>query len=215
MKIKLFLFIAVFLASANFSFAQGFFFLSDTAGVSQYYSSGGHNAELRAVIVPAIEHFKNLTVNSNDAIVMDIDETALSNFNIFRQSNYQWDEKLFTQSITNETAPAIKPVFELYNILVEKGFKIFFITGRSYSESNYTHTIGNLQKEGYNQIDTLILHSKRFSGMTAQEYKATIRAELTKAGYNIVGTIGDQWSDLGGGNSGYMVRVPNYLYYTK
>jgi len=215
MKIRLILFLSIFLASAHISFGQSFFFLSDTAGVSEYYSTGGHDVELRGIIAPAIEHFKNINVNPNDAVVIDIDETALSNFEMFRASNYQWNEKLFTESITNESAPAIKPVLELYNILIQKNFKIFFITGRAYTESNYEHTIGNLQKEGYTQIDTLIMHSKKFRGKTAQEYKSAVRAELTNAGYNLVGTIGDQWSDLGGGNSGYLVRVTNYLYYSK
>jgi len=33
-----------------------------------------------------------------------------------------------------------------------------------------------------------------------------------KKGYEIIANIGDQWSDLVGGNSGYKIKLPNYLY---
>ena len=47
------------------------------------------------------------------------------------------------------------------------------------------------------------------------EFKTAKRIELTKKGYDIIGTIGDQWSDLEGADHGIQVKIPNYLYLAK
>lgn len=214
MKLKILLIFAIFFLFSNQSYSQ-FFFLNDSASVSDYYISGGHDAELRGVIAPAIEHFKNRTADTNDVFVFDVDETSLSNFEVFRASGYKWNAELYDNQLKNESSPAIKPVLELYNFLVEKGYKIFFITGRDNDEFNYNHTYGNLQKSGYTKIDSLILRPEKYENSTAQQYKSSVRAELVKAGYNFVGNAGDQWSDMAGGNAGYMVRITNYMYCIK
>ncbi len=215
MKSRLLLLLAFLFVAANFSFAQNFFFLNDSAAVSDYYLSGGHDAELRGIIAPATEYFKNLTVKPNDVIVFDVDETSLSNFEIFRASHYKFDAVSYNNQLETESSPAIQPSLELYNVLKEKGFKVFFITGRENNDFNYTHTLGNLKKSGYTNIDTLILRPAKFKTSTAQEYKSSIRAELVQAGYNFIGNVGDQWSDMADGNAGYMVRITNYMYCIK
>ena len=48
--------------------------------------------------------------------------------------------------------------------------------------------------------------------VTTAQYKLEQRRELEEQGYSIVATIGDQWSDFDGGHSGYVVKLPNYLY---
>jgi len=214
MKPKFILIFALILLFSEQSFAQ-FFFLNDSASVSNYYISGGHDAELRGIIASAIEHFKNMTAKPNDVFVFDVDETSLSNFEVFRASGYKWNAELYDNQLKEESSPAIKPVQELYNVLIDKGYKIFFITGRENNEFNYSHTYGNLKKSGYTKIDSLILRSEEFKNSTAQEYKSTIRQRLVSAGYNFVGNAGDQWSDMAGGNAGYMVRVTNYIYCIK
>jgi len=214
MKFKTLLILALLLLFSKTSFSQ-FFFLNDSAAVSDYYLSGSYDVELRGLISPVIEHFKNGTANANDVFVFDVDETALSNFDVFRASGYKWNAELYDNQLKTESSPAVKPVQELYNVLVEKGYKIFFITGRDYNDFNYTHTYGNLKKSGYTKIDSLILRPEEFKNSTAQEYKSTIRQRLVSAGYNFVGNTGDQWSDMAGGNAGYMVRITNYIYCIK
>ncbi|MBS1493490.1 MAG: hypothetical protein JST55_08265 [Bacteroidetes bacterium] len=215
MKFRIILIAAALFLVANRSFSQNFFFVNDSAAVSSYYTSGAYDAELRGIIAPVIEHFKNTAAKPNDVFVIDVDETALSNFDVFRASGYIWNSELYNKQLTTESSPAVKPVQELYNVLVERGYKIFFITGRDNNDFNYTHTYGNLKKSGYTQIDSLILRPQEFKNSTAQEYKSTIRQRLASAGYNFVGNAGDQWSDMAGGNAGIMVRVTNYMYCIK
>ena len=48
--------------------------------------------------------------------------------------------------------------------------------------------------------------------ITVREQRCEQRKDLEERGYTIVATVGDQWSDFGGGSTGYMVKLPNYLY---
>ena len=110
-------------------------------------------------------------------------------------------------------AKGIKEVLELYNYLMEKGFHTIFITGRKLP--SYKATKNNLVAEGFSGFDTLIVKTEDDFNKTALEYKSAKRTELTKSGYNIVGTVGDQWSDLDGPFHGIQVKIPNYLYMIK
>ena len=51
--------------------------------------------------------------------------------------------------------------------------------------------------------------------LTASEFKSKKRTELTNEGYIIVGTVGDQWTDLEGPYTGIKIKLPNYLYEIK
>ena len=48
--------------------------------------------------------------------------------------------------------------------------------------------------------------------MKSFEFKSAKRVELIELGYEIIGTVGDQWSDLEGPHHGIQVKIPNYLY---
>ncbi len=48
--------------------------------------------------------------------------------------------------------------------------------------------------------------------MKALDFKSTKRVWLTEQGYEIIGTVGDQWSDLEGLYHGIQIKIPNYLY---
>ena len=51
--------------------------------------------------------------------------------------------------------------------------------------------------------------------LKSQEFKSKVRTELSAKGYEIVGTVGDQWTDLNGPHSGIQIKLPNYLYEIK
>jgi hypothetical protein len=58
----------------------------------------------------------------------------------------------------------------------------------------------------------LICKGPEFSGKKAVEYKSQKRMELSKQ-YNIIGSIGDQWSDSEGGWTILKIKLPNYMYF--
>lgn len=55
---------------------------------------------------------------------------------------------------------------------------------------------------------------EKAEGLTAMEYKSRERTKLVKAGYRILGNMGDQWSDVIGENVGKRTfKLPNPMFY--
>ena len=178
--------------------------------VKEYYESGKYDEELNEVIKNAREQFQEAEFKENSAVIFDVDETVLSNYGLAElmgfgyvyEMNKKWNKEL--------KAPAIPQVKELYKFLIEKGAKIVFLTGRNIPE--YEATYKNLKQEGYTVFDTLITQREHEYELSAQEFKSSKRKEIIEEGYEIIGTVGDQWSDLNGECHGIQVKIPNYLY---
>lgn len=100
----------------------------------------------------------------------------------------------------------------MYQTLIQLGYKVIFLTGRTWDEHDATVT--NMQSVGYKQYETIITRQPSEVNMTAAVYKSNRRAILVEQeGYDIVGCVGDQWSDLHGPYTGYKVKVANYIYF--
>lgn len=181
--------------------------------VKDYYESGKYNEEIKQFINDAKEKFDKIEIKKNSVVIFDVDETALNNYGLAKQMDFgyvydlnkKWNEEL--------KAPAIKETQDLYFHLLNKGFKIIFLTARNSNE--YDITYKNLIQEGYSGFDTLITQSKEDQNLKSQEFKSKVRTELTNQGYEIAGTVGDQWTDLNGPYSGIQIKLPNYLYEIK
>jgi acid phosphatase len=178
--------------------------------VKQYYESGKYDEELNKVIADAKKEFEEVEFRKNSVVIFDIDETALNNYGLAEQMGFGYVYEMNKQWNTELKASAIPQVKELYEFLLSKGSKIIFLTGRNFYE--YEVTYQNLVKEGYTVFDTLITRIGDETKMKAKDFKSGKRVWLTERGYDIVGTVGDQWSDLEGYYHGIQVKIPNYLY---
>ena len=178
--------------------------------VKQYYKSGKFNEELDKVITEAKQKFDKAEFTDSSVVIFDVDETALDNYGLAEQMGFGYVYEMNKQWNAEMKAPAIKQVKELYDFLLSKGSKIIFLTGRNFYE--YEVTYENLKKEGYSDFDTLITQIGDETKMKAKDFKSGKRIWLTNQGYEIIGTVGDQWSDLEGEYHGIQVKIPNYLY---
>lgn len=181
--------------------------------VKAYYESGKFNKELAGVIKEAKEKFAKVEAKANSIIIFDVDETALDNYGLAEETGFGYVYEMNKEWNSEIKAPAVAGVKDLYDYLLARGFKIIFLTGRNFPE--YEVTYKNLKKAGYTQFDTLITQRESELKLTATDFKSLKRVELTNKGYNIVGTVGDQWSDLDGPDHGIQVKIPNYLYLIK
>jgi acid phosphatase len=181
--------------------------------VVDYYHSGKYETELNKVIDKAITGFDNIKTIDSSLVVFDIDETALSNYSFDESIDFGFVPDLWKKWIDDAKAPATDGVKRLYDFLVKKGFKVAFVTGRM--EEYYTPTYKNLLNAGYAKFDTLIVRNPSENNLTALDYKSKKRVELTNKGYNVVGDVGDQYSDLEGPDHGIQVKIPNYMYIIK
>ena len=175
-----------------------------------YYESGGYSKETEEVINNAIDKFKSISAGDSAAVIFDVDDTALSYYELGKKISFGYVPELWDKWIDTATVPAIPQVKKLYDFLVARGFRIIFLSGRK--DYNYPGTIRNLDLAGYTKFDTLIVRDKNKYDQDAVNYKSSKRTRLVEKGYKIVGTVGDQWSDLEGPDHGIQVKIPNYIY---
>ena len=181
--------------------------------VIKYHESGRYDKETAKVVDKAIDEFNNIESGNKNAVIFDIDETALSSYEYRKKYDFGYVPEIWDNWVNEAKAPAIKEVKHLYDLLVSKDFKIIFLTGRK--DYMYKATYQNLLNAGYTEFDSLIVRNSNEYKMTALEYKSQKRTELVKRGYNIVGDVGDQLSDLEGPDHGLQVKIPNYQYLIK
>jgi predicted secreted acid phosphatase len=181
--------------------------------IAVYYEQGQYEAELKKVIDSAFVFVNTHHVQEKDAVVFDIDETALSNYSHIKEVGFGYIPSLWNDWIKEEKATRIEPVYKLYKAAVEKGFRIIFITGRN--DSQYIPTYNNLLAQGYTTFDTLITKPMTHNYLSSAEYKADKRSALTARGYRFILCVGDQFSDCEISNYGIKIKLPNFLYFVK
>ena len=178
--------------------------------VENYYESGQFDTECKDVYDDAIRQIEKLSLPQNAAVVFDVDETVLSNYNSTKSIGFGYVQNIWHNDILRADEPAIPQTKVFYDWLISKNIKIIFLTGRYQEICEATKK--NLIAKGFSQFDTLIVRNSDEMKMPAAEFKIQKRDELVKKGYAIIACVGDQWSDLEGGNTGIKIKLPNYLY---
>jgi acid phosphatase len=181
--------------------------------VKQYYEGGQFDKELDEIIADAKKKFSKVEVKQNSAIIFDIDDTALLNYEASKKMGFGYVKSMVDEWVSSAQVPAIPQVKDLYDYLLQRDVKIIFLTGRFSDEYDYTYE--NLINGGFAAFDTLIVRRPEEQKLPAVEFKSNLRTALTNKGYDIIGNIGDQWTDLDGPYSGIKVKIPNYIYETK
>jgi predicted secreted acid phosphatase len=172
---------------------------------------------------------------TNPAIVLDIDETSISNWIRIKMDDFGyvhgdtceekkahdkkppscgaegWDE--------NADAPAIKPMLDLFNFAKCNGggpctkVAVFFVTGRYDEDREKEWTETNLTRAAYAAWDGLYMRNTRTKGRPVSEHKIEAREDIEAKGFTIIANIGDQESDLVGGHAERAFKIPNPFYF--
>lgn len=186
--------------------------------VIAYHDSGDYQHEIARVLTQARRYIM-LRVAENAArkhpqklaIVLDIDETSLSNYDYMVKRDFVGSSEQLHQEKLAANAPVIKPMLALYQEAKAHGVAIFFVTGRHESERDAT--IKNLKLAGYSDWAHLYLRPEQYNQASILPFKSQTRAAIKKQGYTIIESIGDQYSDLNGGYTEKKVKLPNPYYY--
>ena len=186
--------------------------------VEAYHDSGAYLNELKGVITQANSFIIN-RANTNAhlahpkklAVVLDIDETSLSNYDNMVARQFGGMGKPWHKEVLAANAPAIKPMLSLYKALLKRGVAVFFVTGRTESEGLATRR--NLTDAGFRHWAGLYLKPNHYKLHSAIPFKSHTRARIAKLGYTIIASIGDQYSDLKGGYAEKTFKLPNPYYY--
>ncbi len=189
--------------------------------ITEYVTSGRYDADFARVAAAATTWLEERAPKARrPAIVLDVDETALSNWPAFRVNHWarilQGDCNLergpcnirVWQAMGRSTALA--PTLRLVRRARELGVAVFFITGRPDDLRDVTER--NLRDQGFAFDELFLLPSDRtFTG--GAQFKAPIRQRLAAAGHTILLSIGDQQSDLDGGHAERTYKLPNPVYF--
>lgn len=149
-------------------------------------------ADVTAAIAPARAYVERRTAEPTDerpAIVFDIDNTTLAtHFHPFAM-------------------PGISPVVELAQYAHARGVAIIFVTARVDFIEPVTRY--SLEKAGYT-VDEL--HGRDLCDLfePVQQYKTDERIEIENEGYTIIASVGNNWTDLGGGHAERTFKLPDY-----
>jgi predicted secreted acid phosphatase len=186
----------------------------------QYHDSGAYEAGLEEVSAQAMNWIgTQAPITNRPAVVFDIDETALSNWEVIKANDFgrfingpcnlpdacawrAWD-------LTAQSA-VIQPTLDTYNMAKSLGVATFFITGRD--EGQRAATERNLRDAGYTGWTRLIMAPPGVQYASAADFKAPQRASIEAQGYTIIANIGDQPSDLAGGAAQQTFLLPDPFY---
>jgi predicted secreted acid phosphatase len=210
-----FLFLCVFaFNSATFALQPKNLNLSKQ-DVVRYYESHQYDKDVNHTIATAMGYLKARLHHSRfhgkkPAIVLDIDETSLSNYQNMVKMNFGGTYEAIKFAETASDLPAIEPTLKLFRYAKAHNVAVLFITGRD--ESERERTVENLEHAGYKDWDDLYFRQDEDKKKTAAVYKTALRKKLS-ADYDIILNVGDQKSDLVGHYADKVFLLPNPFYY--
>jgi hypothetical protein len=192
------------------------------AAAAAYPESGAYDKDIELVTRQAAAWItERAGAVQRPAVVFDIDETALANWEVIKRDNFgrpvpggcdlaldgpcgwaAWDELAVD--------PAIAPTLEVFKTAKTAKVAVFFITGRPEDQREATER--NLRDTGYEGFEKLYMVPPGARFGSAADFKAPARAEIEASGYAIIANIGDQPSDLLGGHAERIFLLPNPFY---
>jgi predicted secreted acid phosphatase len=190
-----------------------------------YHDSGAYDRDLAAVARQASEWtVARAGEVPRPALVLDIDETALSNWEVILRDDFgrpiggpcnlaidapcgwaAWDQL--------GRDPPVGPTLNLFRQARSRSVDVFFITGRP--ENQRAATERNLRASGYTGYARVFMVPNGAHFASAADFKAPIRAQIEQLGYRIIANVGDQPSDLAGGHAEREFLLPNPFYRVK
>jgi hypothetical protein len=192
-----------------------------------YYRCTRYDTEVAAVLRKARGWVERQAAHvMKPALVLDIDETSLSNwkqlhqndFGFIVQGNCDFSKGSACGQIAwekSESAEPIMPTLELFNAAVARKVTVFFITGRRESPDERAATEANLRKAGYEGWQHLYMRTPDFDGPSVAPFKTSARKDIESQGYAILANVGDQQSDLADGHAKRRFKVPNPFYFIR
>ena len=184
------------------------------AQIDAYVAAGTYAKQVAATYTAATAYLTAALAKKpkvrKPAVVLDIDETSLSNLGCLKAAGYELIG-LATCAV-NKQGTAIRPAREFVKLAQRKGVKVVFITGRP--GSLRAVTLANLKAQGFTGSFQLVTEPAGYKPKSVVPYKSGARRALAARGYRILENIGDQQSDLAGGYAVRTYKLPNPIYVT-
>jgi hypothetical protein len=188
------------------------------------YHDGAYEEDLRLVYADAHDYVEKRTGDAvkRPAIVLDIDETTLSNWLPTETNDFGYiaggacsEEPTFSCGfndwIDRKSAPPIPGALDFFKFAVAKDVAVFFITGRRNSQREAT--LVNLDRVGFQGWAGLRTRPDGDHNKSVVPFKSGERLKIEGDHYTIIANVGDQDSDLAGGHPDCTFKLPNPFYF--
>jgi hypothetical protein len=187
-----------------------------------YYKSGAYERDLAAVASRVSARLAERAPQvSRAALVLDIDDTVLSNWEVIMADDFGRVFEGPCRSLPNgpcgwiawdlrARTPAIGRMLAVFKQARALGVAVFFISGRD--ERQRAATIKNLRAVGFCRLSGPLPGSERRPLRIRRDFKTPVRERIEKDGYTIIANVGDQPSDLAGGHAEMTFLLPNPFY---
>jgi len=185
--------------------AKGFNIDTYKRQLTKYHDDGGYNNDIAAVMADATRYVIGRAGQARwPAVVLDIDETSLSNWDNLKADDFGFIEEGpcplqakmacgFNDWIDKAIAPAMGPTLSFFKSVRAKNVAVFFITGRR--DKQRKATLWNLDRAGFQGWARLATRPDDQHGSIVP-FKSGERDKIVAEGYTILANIGDQDSDL-------------------
>src|SRR5262245_10458698 len=179
--------------------------------IVRFHDSGQWAAAIDKISEQARVRLDELLPDANrPALVLDVDDTALSSYALQRRLLFGFVESEWERWIEDQSPPPNRGVLKLFNHARSRGIAIFFVTGRR--EHSREATERQLRAAGYSGWTGVVLKPEAFESPSVVAFKSAARAQIEAKGYEILVNVGDQWSDLEGGHAVATYKLPNPIY---
>jgi acid phosphatase len=183
------------------------------AEIRSYYGSGAWAHDVAAVYRSAnkaLRHELKAPDVTRPAIVLDIDDTSLSNYPCLDAVDFSLSG--LVTCVVDSSSVAIPPAIKLVRLALRRDVAVFFVTGAPTNLIDLRR--GNLTSVGFPGPFTVIGRPLTDTNTSVVPYKSSVRRFLEGAGYQILVNVGDQQSDLDGGFARQTFKLPNLIYLT-
>ena len=146
------------------------------------------------------------------ALILDIDETALSNYKELVGADFAYNAAVFDAWVDTAQAPAIPGTLRLYKEAQRLGVSVFFITGRP--EPSAPQRSATCTPWASTTGKSWPCARPRTARRPSAPSKPSVRGQIVAQGYTLILNVGDQWSDLKGKpEAEFSVKYPDPFYF--
>ena len=147
---------------------------------------------------------------SKPAVVLDIDETSLSNYGCLNEVDFALTG--LVTCVVQSRSTAIPGARAFVRRAQRRGVRVFFVTGAPAAVTSLREA--NLRAVGFGGSFTITGLPAGYTNPSLVPYKSGVRAFIESAGYRILVNVGDQFSDLAGGFARRSIKLNNPIYVT-
>ncbi len=175
--------------------------------IVEYRQSGEWKADTTRAVRRARRFLGRHLDDERPAIVLDVDDTALSTYACMKAADFDRAE---AKCGLKRRLPAIPQTLRVFRFAREHDVAVFFVTGRR--ERLREVTVANLRYAGYAGWSGLRMRPDEQPASRKDGWKARVRRAIERRGRRIIVNLGDQRSDLDGGHALRSIKLPNPMY---